>query len=106
MSTAHDIGQVIAHRELLYTAPDGTRSPVLLELGAPRRDPQGPDWSCPCRITGHPDISDRVTEIFGVDPLQALQLALARFPAELNGATGLTFLGGTDLMLGDGHRAP
>ncbi|MFE6055246.1 hypothetical protein ACFQ6N_31235 [Kitasatospora sp. NPDC056446] len=37
MSPEHDIGQVIANRELVYTAPDGTRRPVLLELGAPRR---------------------------------------------------------------------
>ncbi|MFF2076779.1 DUF6968 family protein [Kitasatospora sp. NPDC058162] len=100
MSPEHDLGHVIATRELDYTAPDGTQRPVLLELGAPRRDPHGPDWCCPYRITGHPDVSERVVEIFGVDPLQALHLALARFPAELNTAAGLTFLGGTDLMLG------
>ncbi|MFD7597433.1 DUF6968 family protein [Kitasatospora sp. NPDC059812] len=103
MSAEYELGQVIASRELVLTAPDGTQSPVLLEVGLPCRDPEGPDWYCPCRITGHPGVGDRVTAIFGVDSLQALQLALTRFPGELSGlndAAGLTFLGGRDLMLG------
>ncbi|MEV7359393.1 hypothetical protein [Kitasatospora sp. NPDC091276] len=109
MSAEYGLGQVIANRELAFAAPDGTQSPVLLEIGLPRRDPEGPDWYCPYRITGHPGVVDRVTAIFGVDSLQALQLALTRLPGELrelselsesNDAAGLTFLGGTDLMLG------
>ncbi|MEU8514630.1 hypothetical protein AB0C76_23985 [Kitasatospora sp. NPDC048722] len=75
---------------------------MLLAVGVPCRDPEGPDWSCPYRITGHPGVADRVTAIVGVDPVQALQLALARPPHELNDAAGLTFLGGTELMPG-GH---
>ncbi|MEV7924216.1 hypothetical protein [Kitasatospora sp. NPDC088779] len=109
MSAEYELGQVIASRELAFTAPDGTQRPVLLEVGLPCRDPEGPDWYCPYRITGHPGVVDRVTAIFGVDSLQALQLALTRLPGELrelselnesNDAAGLTFLGGTDLMLG------
>ncbi|MFF3069456.1 DUF6968 family protein [Kitasatospora sp. NPDC057904] len=100
MSAEYELGQVIARRELVFTAPDGTQAPVLVAVGAPCRDPEGPDWYCPYRITGHPGVADRVTAIFGVDSVQALQLALARLPDELSDAAGLTFLGGTDLMLG------
>ncbi|MEW1655655.1 MULTISPECIES: DUF6968 family protein [unclassified Streptomyces] len=99
MCAEYELGQVIASRELVFTAPDGTQLPVLLEVGVPCRDPEGTDWYCPCRITGYPGVVDRVTAIFGVDSLQALQCALTRFPAELNGVEGLTFLGETDLML-------
>ncbi|MFB7122079.1 DUF6968 family protein [Kitasatospora sp. NPDC056273] len=102
MSTEYELGRAVASRELVFTAPDGTRVPVLVEVGVPSRDPEGPDWYCPYRITGHPGIADRVTAIFGVDSLQALQLALTCLPDELSDAAGLTFLGGTDLMLGSG----
>ncbi|MGW5115256.1 DUF6968 family protein [Streptomyces noursei] len=101
MNAEYELGQVIASRELVFSTLDGTRFPVLLEVGAPCRDPEGPDWYCPCRITGYPGVTDRVTAIFGVDSLQALHCALIRFPAELNGAAGLTFLGEPDLMLGE-----
>lgn len=80
-----EIGPVIATRRL--SLADG--SPVTIELGMPYADGDNPDYLCPYRITGWG--SGRVRGSFGVDPIQALTLAMQAI--------------GTDLYSSDEYRS-
>ncbi|HEX8183744.1 MAG TPA: hypothetical protein VF747_03310, partial [Blastocatellia bacterium] len=61
----------------------GTEREVTLRMGKPIPDPkEGGDWCCPYQIIGLGD--DKVSAAFGVDPLQALLLALQKAGAELS----------------------
>jgi hypothetical protein len=62
------IFQIIARREL---SQDDSESPVLVEIGMPRRRRVG-EWACPYRIRGVG--SDRIRYCFGFDAVQALQI--------------------------------
>lgn len=66
MSTS--FGRVIARRELTRSR-SGSR--VLVEIGTPRRHPEG-DWVCHYRITG---LGRRaIGRVSGIDPVQTLQI--------------------------------
>lgn len=73
----------IASRTLSYEGPDGARRSIDVELGAPALTSQEPRdaWACPFQITGFgPPI---LREMYGVDAMQALVLALHILPTEL-----------------------
>lgn len=53
--------------------PDG--KPVVLTLGVPE-PVSGSDWGCPLQITGLNSSWHRPKYVFGIDGLQALQLAM------------------------------
>ena len=71
--------QPFATRTFLYTRPDGSTSPILVEIGIPYAMPADdpaiePAWACPFRTRGF--AADESATIFGVDGVQALHLAL------------------------------
>jgi hypothetical protein len=68
---------------------------VVLTIGKPR--PAMGDWACRVRIEGIPKGCARV---FGIDPLQALQLAILRARRMLD-ASGLALVWGEDGAPGD-----
>lgn len=76
------LGEIIAHRELIADRKDGTSFPVVVRIGAPRRDsdPDG-DWVCPCQLDGLGE--SRVWTIHGIDAVQALQLAFVCLKGQL-----------------------
>jgi len=65
-------GRRIAHRRYTWRPPVGRPRAVVLEIGTPVRCAR--DWGCRVRITGLPGKLDR--PIYGVDAVQALELAL------------------------------
>ena len=74
---ATQLGPVIARRELVRV---GSRRPVVVEIGKPRRRPTG-EWACPYRIGGLG--RSGVKQAYGEDAVQALQLALDGVRAHL-----------------------
>jgi len=75
-----DVGEIIATREYLL---DGAKKVTVL-IGKPQphaSDKQWVDWYCPFQKRGLD--SDRVKRAWGVDPIQALLLALQMLGAEL-----------------------
>ncbi len=74
--TTHELGPVVAERELGCVAEDGTRAPVVIRIGSPHPDPRSRngDWCCPHQIIGLGD--EAVEASFGVDSLQALLLSV------------------------------
>src|SRR5262249_50722945 len=98
---------VVARRSLEYCPSRGSKDRLVVEVGRPARDRASEygDWYCPYRIRGLG--RERVFPVFGVDPMQALILALAGLSAEItrwgrkDGA--LRWLGGRQLAL-DVHR--
>lgn len=72
-----NVGTVIATRELML---DGCEEVIVL-IGKPEPCPDGIDWYCPHQTPGIG--SGRVRCAIGVDPVQALVLALSMVGAEL-----------------------
>jgi hypothetical protein len=74
--TTHELGEVVAERQVECVAADGTRSSVTIRVGTPRPDPLSTsgDWCCPHQITGLGD--EAVGASFGVDSLQSLLLSV------------------------------
>ena len=73
----YPMSPVIAKRELIRIAEDGTNSVVEVRIGTPvlRNDKKGKsDWYCTVQILGIED--DKVRPAFGVDSMQALYLAV------------------------------
>lgn len=112
MTTTYPLGEVVAQRQVDAVAADGSRSPVVLEIGTPRPDTMpgrsGEDWYCPRRILGLGD--EAVTVSFGVDSLQALLLcvysAKVRLAERADAASvRLDWLGVPDLGLGTDPEA-
>jgi uncharacterized protein DUF6968 len=66
-------GRRVAYREYRWRPKKGRRRIVKVELGTPTPVP-GSDWGCRLRITGLPTKFDQ--GIFGIDAVQALELAL------------------------------
>jgi hypothetical protein len=95
----HDIVDPIAVRELEARTAAGEVRPVLVRFGRPEPDPlPGGDWRCAFQVTGIGD--DGVEHAFGVDAVQALQLAFVAVGARLYAAgarLGITWLGMSDL---------
>jgi hypothetical protein len=95
-----EIVDPIAVRELEVEAAGGKVQPVLVRFGRPERDPApGGDWQCAFQVTGLGE--DDVEHAYGVDPVQALQLAFQAVGARLYAADGpgrsITWLGMRDL---------
>ena len=63
----------IVESPLTWIAPGGVRVPGRLAIGTPRLTPDGDNAICPVSLEG---LQPGVTEIHGVDTLQALTLAL------------------------------
>ena len=101
MTGDDSLGPLLASRVLDAVHPDGTVTPISVQLGmpGPHSDNVG-DWSCPCRIQGLGD-SD-VWTLYGVDSLQAVSQAielLRRVLADFAREERLTFTWGTDTGL-------
>ena len=77
MLNLKNVGEVIATRELTL---DQTGK-VTVAVGKPQPCPDGVDWYCPYEKLGIG--SGHVKYAVGVDPVQALVLALAMLGAEL-----------------------
>lgn len=95
-----EIVDPIAVRELEAEAAEGEVRSVFARFGRPERDPApGGDWQCAFQITGLGE--DDVQYAFGVDSVQALQLAFQAAGAQLFAAGGtgrsITWLGMPDL---------
>jgi len=94
--------QSIASRTLSYEGADGISRDVSVELGTPALASQEPrdTWACPFRITGFGEPT--IHEIYGIDAMQALVLALHILPAHLGALArddGGRFLSEFDLGL-------
>lgn len=98
----HRLGTVIAERVLDLKSSLRSTTKVIVRIGRPRRDRQlTRDWYCPIRILGIG--MDRVQVAYGIDSVQALQLAqtmiaatLVLYYQRLNPGT-LTWLGNAHL---------
>ena len=66
-------GRRIAHRSYQARRRGGRRRTVIVEIGTPAAVP-GSDWGCRVRVRGLSEPIDQT--IFGVDSLQAQELAL------------------------------
>ncbi|HEV8456272.1 MAG TPA: hypothetical protein VGQ69_12890 [Gemmatimonadales bacterium] len=90
--------EVIARRELAALSRDGERRSVEVRLGKPvPSGRQGGEWACPMQIVGLGP--ERIKEAFGVDSVQAIQLALRLATIDLHSlassnAVRLEWLGG------------
>jgi hypothetical protein len=90
----------IAVRELEAHAADGSVRPIIVRFGRPEPDPlPGGDWRCPFQIAG--TRNGGVQFAFGVDAVQALQLAFVAVGVLLFAADGprqrITWLDTADL---------
>ena len=97
----------IATRRLRVSRSDGSLSEVSVALGAPIPDPRDParTWACPYEIVAFGKTETRA--IFGIDPMQALILALHILRAELRALardTDSRFLDEEDLGLNHACR--
>ena len=70
----------IAVRDLIAESPEGTRFNVTLRIGAPRPGNHD-DWVCSCEVAG---MSPRLTDMHGIDSMQALLLAINLARGQLN----------------------
>lgn len=91
----------IAERKIDCVSPSGKAGFLRVQIGRPVRDPDPKgDWYCPIRIRGIG--KDRVHMFFGVDALQALQMALSILDTEVRtfaGSMPLTCWGQKNLGL-------
>src|SRR5438477_6699169 len=65
-------GRTIAHRKYVWRPPGGRAHTVTVEIGTPV--PSWRSWECTVRVSGLPKTYDR--PIYGVDAVQALEMAL------------------------------
>jgi hypothetical protein len=75
--------------ERVYLVAGEPGRKVVLTIGRPR--PWRSDWACLVRVEGIPDLPKARELVPGIDPLQALQLALVQARRMLD-ASGLPFL--------------
>src|SRR5260221_3164938 len=71
------VGTVIAHRKLTLSRTQT----VTVNIGKPKKFRGGHDYYCPYRITGIGQ--EKIKYAGGVDPVQALHLALMKIGTEL-----------------------
>ena len=102
--TIHELGAVVAERQVECTTEDGARTTVTIRVGTPRPDPLSTngDWCCPHQITGLGD--EGVEASFGVDSLQSLLLSVYGLRLKLaaraeEAGVSLDWLGMADLGL-------
>ncbi len=91
----------IAERKIDIVLSDGKTGFLRVQIGRPVRDPDPKrDWYCPIRIRGMG--KDRAHVFYGIDSLQALQMALCILDAEVRsfaGSMSLTCWGQKNLGL-------
>jgi hypothetical protein len=75
------VGEVIATRTLTLLRNQGVASEIVVILGKARPMPDHQDCYCPYQIKGAGD--EKVRYQCGVDPFQALHLALSTLAVEL-----------------------
>ena len=75
-----DVGEVIATRTLKL-AKEQNKSEILVLLGKPRQLPDHSDYFCPYQIKGAG--RENVRYACGIDPVQALILAISTLGVEL-----------------------
>ena len=109
------VTEVAAERQLEFVAGDGRVHQVSVRIGRPRRDRRhsNGDWVCPYDIGG---VSGRYRRwAYGIDGMQALNLAYHIIPAELTrlakqagggeyrflGEEGIGFADGCGLLVSD-----
>ncbi len=83
------LGRVIAKRHL--TRGRGSRGGAVVEIGQPRKSKGRDEYYCPYRIAGVGD--EKVRAAYGVDAVQAMQLASKAVAAELFRYPDLKWLG-------------
>jgi len=69
----------IAVREMICLLPDGSELKARAAVGRPY-DTGGGDWACPVELTG---LYGRHPDVYGVDSVQALCLALSFLRTQL-----------------------
>jgi hypothetical protein len=87
---------LIAERVLVAASSSGSIE-VKVRFGKPMPDPKG-DWACPFQIIGIG--SEEILKIYGIDAVQALQLAMFSAGADLERfqkAVKISFLDDADL---------
>lgn len=77
----HDIGDIIAVRELSLTENDKPGAIVKISLGKPRTFPDSEGYYCPFLIVGVG--AENIKYAAGVDAIQSLQLAMVMIGATL-----------------------
>lgn len=83
MTATRRIANPIAVRQ--YDIDGEPDRKIVLTIGKPRRDPRpGGDWMCSVLIEGIP--KERRRRIYGIDAVQALQLAMVYARGELDGS--------------------
>jgi hypothetical protein len=94
----HELGEVIAERELVFESKDGGRRRVAVRIGKPVPDPADATrtWMCVYQIEGLE--RDRTLAILGASSVQALVLATHTIPGELAAFARTT---GGRFVLGD-----
>jgi hypothetical protein len=94
---AGSFGTIVAERTL--TLVGRTAAQVRIIIGKPRKDRRSSDYCCPYRLEGMGD--GRVQESWGVDSVQALQLAMQAIRVQLEPhSDSLEWLGGQGGSLG------
>ena len=88
--------RVIAERRLTFKDQSSNPKDVRVVLAGPTHSTDKQEYSCDVQIVGLGDA--KVRRIFGVDSIQALQLALKFISEMLNRCRGsLTWLGNDDI---------
>ena len=76
-----DVGEIIAVRKLSLLLHNGPHTEIFVFLGKPKQLPDHPDYYCPYQIKGVG--SETVGYMCGIDPFQALQLAIRALGGDL-----------------------
>lgn len=77
-----NVGEIIAERKLTLMRDGRPFSEVLVLLGRPKQLPDHPDFYCPYQFKGAG--SEKVKYICGIDPFQALMLAIKSLACDLD----------------------
>jgi Domain of unknown function (DUF6968) len=86
-----ELGTIIASR--IYEVLGG--GSATLSIGLPRSNPEAPDWFYPWQLVGAGD--GAVHAAYGIDAVQALQLAMPDIGSHLARLPDLRLDGGRDL---------
>jgi hypothetical protein len=76
------VGEIVAERKLTLLHDGKPFSEVLVFLGKPKQTPGLPDFYCPYQFKGAG--SEKVSYICGIDPFQALMLAIKSLACDLD----------------------
>ncbi|MEO6391639.1 MAG: hypothetical protein ABIP75_07280 [Pyrinomonadaceae bacterium] len=78
----HSLERIIGCRDLYYLDSEGNRCEVQVLLGKPLPSAESPEFECPFQIKGLGD--ECLRNIYGIDAVQSLQLALTVIPSYLD----------------------